>query len=236
MASFPVAFSVGMRTPNGPWGVADTIEEATIVIFSTDTPLLEAEQYLVTHKTLGFPAFYWNTRGKNTSRELLIPVLNLKMQPSKVVVRLITAGTTNKFRWLIRATSDDLEAFYTVFKQVLKNIIDREKKDWNDDVLYAVLREGIENAARHGNSWKDSQRIEVELSYIESKLRVRVRDEGTGFDWEPVLERANTCTPAEIARMRGTQNPGGMGMSMMVRVLDVLQYNESGNELTMGMN
>jgi signal transduction histidine kinase/streptogramin lyase len=52
------------------------------------------------------------------------------------------------------------------------------------DELYSIAREALRNAFRHAQA----RRIEVELSYGTTLLRMRIRDDGTGID-PSVLER-----------------------------------------------
>ena len=61
-----------------------------------------------------------------------------------------------------------------------------------------AVREAVINAIKHGNRMDESKTVEVEFETDEGRIRVRVRDEGPGFDWDrPVdpLDRENVFRP-----------------------------------------
>jgi serine/threonine-protein kinase RsbW len=61
-----------------------------------------------------------------------------------------------------------------------------------------AVREAVINAIKHGNRMDESKTVEVEFEQDEGRFRVRVRDEGSGFDWHrPIdpLERENIFRP-----------------------------------------
>jgi serine/threonine-protein kinase RsbW len=49
--------------------------------------------------------------------------------------------------------------------------------------LALAVREAFINAVKHGNGMDESKKVEVEFERNEAWFRVRVRDEGRGFDW-----------------------------------------------------
>jgi serine/threonine-protein kinase RsbW len=50
--------------------------------------------------------------------------------------------------------------------------------------LALAVREAFINAVKHGNGMDESKKVEVEFERNEAWFRVRVRDEGRGFDWD----------------------------------------------------
>lgn len=225
------AYAIGMAVPEGPWQACENLKEADLLIFAPDTALVDAELYVINRALLQCPAFYWQHRPAGEGREMLLPVLS----GSDEQLRASVAPRSQILAWSIPAESDELEAFYPRFKQLLKNIIKGYGASWQLEVLFAALREGIENGARHGCKWQSHESIKIELSHGRTQLRVKISDSGPGFEWRSLFGRALTSSPAEIARSRGVESPGGMGMPMMARALDVVKYNRSGNQLLMGM-
>ena len=55
-----------------------------------------------------------------------------------------------------------------------------------DDVfgVHLALEEAFLNAVKHGNGMDDSKKVEVEFERNGRQFRVRVRDQGAGFDWD----------------------------------------------------
>ncbi len=83
------------------------------------------------------------------------------------------------------------------------------------------IDEALKNAIVHGN--KADPRKKVVLSYYinSEKLEIVVRDEGIGFDHKNY--RANAEVDAEAGR----------GLLLIKNFMDEINFNESGNEITM---
>ena len=63
-----------------------------------------------------------------------------------------------------------------------------------------AVREAVINAIKHGNAMDETKSVEVEFEENEGSFRVRVRDEGPGFDWE---QTADPRTERNIFRSSG---------------------------------
>lgn len=57
-----------------------------------------------------------------------------------------------------------------------------ETRHW----ILMALREALANAIKHGNSEDRSKRVHLEMDVRDRVLRIRIRDEGEGFDPEKV--------------------------------------------------
>lgn len=90
--------------------------------------------------------------------------------------------------------------------------------------LFAVnlgMREAMANAVRHGNKYDLGKRVCMELDISrDSWLRIKVSDEGPGFEWMRVQDQV---APDEADH--------GRGMSIMRTYFDRFSYNEKGNIL-----
>ncbi len=98
-----------------------------------------------------------------------------------------------------------------------------------DSFLYAV-REGIDNARKHGNKQVAEKHIEVLYVIDKEKVTIIIQDEGEGFDYKEIISAANKYTPIERARQNhkiGKQ--GGLGVSLMLRCCDKVEFVSPGN-------
>src|SRR5215471_17048893 len=57
-----------------------------------------------------------------------------------------------------------------------------ETRHW----ISMALREALANAIKHGNGQDRTKRVHLEMDVVDRVLRIRIRDEGEGFDPEKV--------------------------------------------------
>lgn len=86
------------------------------------------------------------------------------------------------------------------------------------------LTEALSNAMLYGNAEDPDKRVRVELCFEETAIRVRVADEGNGFDPGDV--------PDPTAPMN-LEKPCGRGIFLMRQLLDEVRFNEEGNCVTL---
>lgn len=102
------------------------------------------------------------------------------------------------------------------------------------DSLLAAFREAMGNAAQHGNKDDPEKLIKVLYLLDKEKITIVVQDDGTGFDHESYVVRAETKTAVDAARERHEQGRvGGLGIKLMQRCTDRLEYNDVGNMITL---
>ncbi|MCI0340250.1 MAG: ATP-binding protein [Planctomycetales bacterium] len=100
--------------------------------------------------------------------------------------------------------------------------------------LHLSLLEALTNAHRHGNQGDEGKRIALRLQRSENRVVARVRDEGTGFDFRHALSVGRSGDAVRVARARyEAGRPGGLGIMLMVRSVDLVEFNESGSEVTL---
>jgi anti-sigma regulatory factor (Ser/Thr protein kinase)/nucleoid DNA-binding protein len=100
--------------------------------------------------------------------------------------------------------------------------------------LSAAFREAIGNAAQHGNKDNETKLIKVLYLIDKEKITIVVQDEGEGFDHDSYTLRAETKTAVDAARSRHEQGRvGGLGIKLMMRCTDRLEYNDVGNMITL---
>jgi len=91
------------------------------------------------------------------------------------------------------------------------------------DVLVAV-HEAVVNGMVHGNRLDPRRTVAIEIESHVDGIEIEVADEGPGFDWRGRLARVEQkgVPPDALA---------GRGMLVMVRTMDHVTYNESGNRV-----
>ena len=95
--------------------------------------------------------------------------------------------------------------------------------------LAAGFTEAVENAARHAHNYDAGKCIDVVFLLDRHMLAITVTDEGNGFDYQHHLERA-ADQPLDAERLRQSRGKlGGLGIALMQRCCDELQYLNGGN-------
>lgn len=98
--------------------------------------------------------------------------------------------------------------------------------------LAVAFREAVDNAARHGNKSQASRMIDVVYLLDREKITINVLDEGDGFDTEMYLRRGVHGNAVAVARERNEAGrTGGLGIMLMLKCLDNLEYNYAGNQV-----
>ncbi len=90
--------------------------------------------------------------------------------------------------------------------------------------LRVALGEAVANAVLYGNREDPSRRVAIAARAGPGDVRVRVTDEGSGFDPHAVPD---PTAPENLRRNRGR------GLLLMRRLVDDLRFNERGNEVTL---
>jgi len=78
-----------------------------------------------------------------------------------------------------------------------------------------AVREAVINAIKHGNAMDASKRIEVSFEQDDGLFRVRVRDQGPGFDW------THTSNPLDRENIFRTS---GRGIYFMKHFVDRVEF------------
>lgn len=87
-----------------------------------------------------------------------------------------------------------------------------------------ALEEALVNAIKHGNRMNPDKSVQIDWTLSESGVRVVIEDEGEGFDVSDVPD------PTDDENL---DKPGGRGIMLMRSFMSVVEYNESGNRLTL---
>lgn len=91
--------------------------------------------------------------------------------------------------------------------------------------LQMTLEETLTNAIRHGNHCNVSKRVRAACKVSGERFWLRVEDEGHGFKRDEVAD----CTADENLGAFG-----GRGMALIDAYMAEVQFNERGNQITVG--
>jgi anti-sigma regulatory factor (Ser/Thr protein kinase) len=96
-----------------------------------------------------------------------------------------------------------------------------------------ALHEAMGNAWRHGNAKDESKQVHVRLIRDENRVVCRVADDGEGFDFRASLESGRQGDAIRAARDRyESGGMGGLGVMLIIKCVDLVEFNERGNEIT----
>jgi serine/threonine-protein kinase RsbW len=95
------------------------------------------------------------------------------------------------------------------------------------DSLAVALAEALSNAAVHGNKLRAGANVRVGVAVTPGECcAVEVADSGPGFDSGGIHD------PTDPDHLMAT---GGRGVFLMKRLVDVIEYNKSGNKVRLVM-
>lgn len=109
---------------------------------------------------------------------------------------------------------DDLSTEYNISADIYGNI------------LIAAL-EAANNAILHGNKLDENKVVNINIVKDEKSLKIRVDDEGDGFDYKNVPD---PTSPENI------QNINGRGIFLMEKLSDSLEYSRNGATVELEFN
>ena len=96
--------------------------------------------------------------------------------------------------------------------------------------MTAAFREALDNALRHGNQGDANRTLDVVFLLDREQVTVTVEDEGKGFEYESYLERARAANAQQAsAQRRAEGKAGGLGILLMTKCTDRLEYLGRGN-------
>jgi anti-sigma regulatory factor (Ser/Thr protein kinase)/CheY-like chemotaxis protein/nucleoid DNA-binding protein len=145
------------------------------------------------------------------------------------------AEERNYFEHVMNFKFQTTEELVEKANEVLGTLLSQSGLDEESQAATAVaFREGVDNAARHGNKYNDQRVIDVQYLVDREKVTVAIADEGDGFDTEIYLSRGVSGNPVEAARERtAAGGVGGLGILLMLKCVDKLEYNYAGNKITL---
>lgn len=133
------------------------------------------------------------------------------------------SSTTND-RELTQTLPSSLESYHGFVQKILDQL---SEMGWRQSDLFAVhmaLEESISNAIRHGNRLDATKHVEIKCQLSPTRFWAHICDEGPGFRPADVPD---CCSPECI------ELPGGRGLALMNAYMTRVEYNQSGNCVTL---
>ncbi len=127
--------------------------------------------------------------------------------------------------WTIdRTIASSVDAGHRVLDELLSKL---NGETWTSRDMFGIrlaLEEAIVNAIKHGNRLDAGKQVRVVCKSTDTKICIEITDQGPGFDPEAVPD----CTdPQHI------DAPNGRGIMLMRNFMSRVEYNETGNVVTM---
>jgi serine/threonine-protein kinase RsbW len=113
--------------------------------------------------------------------------------------------------------------------RVVETLVDTlsKKLGISDEVYGKILIstvEAVNNAILHGNKGKKEKIVKIDFNANGNMFEVTVKDEGDGFEFNNIPDPTD---PANI------ENLHGRGVFLMRSLADMIEFNDSGNEVRM---
>jgi serine/threonine-protein kinase RsbW len=113
----------------------------------------------------------------------------------------------------------------TTFVQWLLKMLTKYDFETNDVfAIQLAVEEALVNAIKHGNGMDRSKHVHVSMAVGRKKFRIRIRDEGQGFD------------PSEVPGPTTSENlerSSGRGLLLIRHYMHEVRYNGKGNAVTL---
>ncbi len=119
--------------------------------------------------------------------------------------------------------------------EMAKKLFEHSGLEDKDQVaLCAAFREALGNAAQHGNKHRRDKPLEVLYLLDNEKITIAVTDSGQGFDHQKYLDQGKQGNVLQAARESHKAGKlGGLGIMLMLKCVDKLEYNDKGNVITL---
>ena len=102
-----------------------------------------------------------------------------------------------------------------------------EVREYPERDVFAVrlaLEEALVNAIKHGNRMSPDKNVDINCWISDERVRVEIQDQGTGFD------RTHVPDPTLLENL---ERPCGRGIMLMGAFMNLIEYNEQGNKVTL---
>ena len=109
-------------------------------------------------------------------------------------------------------------------ERILKALGELEYSSRDTFSVRLALEEALVNAIKHGNGMDPEKRVRISCEVSPEQVRIEIEDEGSGF------------VPSEVDDPTEDENldrPGGRGIMLMRAFMNVINYNEIGNRVTL---
>lgn len=127
--------------------------------------------------------------------------------------------------WTIdRTIASTVDDGHRVLNELLTKL---QTETWSSRDIFGIrlaLEEAIVNAIKHGNRLDLNKQVRVVCQATPSKIWIEITDQGPGFSPEAVPD----CTDPDHI-----DAPNGRGIMLMRNFMNRVEYNQTGNVVTM---
>ncbi len=119
---------------------------------------------------------------------------------------------------------NDTEAGHAIQERILRALEDLEFPPRDVFGVRLALEEALVNAIKHGNSMDPDKSVLVICEISREQVKIEIEDQGPGFDPGDIED------PTEEDNL---DRPGGRGIMLMRAFMNVIEYNATGNRVTL---
>lgn len=109
-------------------------------------------------------------------------------------------------------------------ERIVKALEDRSFSPRDVFGVRLALEEAIVNAIKHGNRMDPKKTVRIRCAINHDKVRVEIEDQGGGFKVEDVPDPTLD---------ENLERPCGRGIMLMKAFMNLIEYNDSGNMITL---
>jgi len=124
-------------------------------------------------------------------------------------------------RLKIESSTSNLRIVENVIDEIMNEIGITEEN--YGKILVSTL-EAVNNAIMHGNRYQKDKKVDVEISYKNEKLKIKISDQGKGFVPEDIPD---PTIPQNLESLNGR------GVFLMSKLADEIKYSKRGNAVTL---
>ncbi len=102
-----------------------------------------------------------------------------------------------------------------------------QRLHWGEHDVFSVrlaLEEALINAIKHGNHYDPGKQVKIRCGISQSVMRMEIEDQGKGFDLAAVPD------PTDPENL---ESPCGRGIMLMRSFMSRVEFNETGNRVTL---
>jgi anti-sigma B factor antagonist len=157
----------------------------------------------------------------------LLAVARREFQQYEQIRRVVSHGA----RFEILSTEQALTDILNILPAFLENTGMAAEQV---GTFLVAVKEAVDNAYRHGNARDPKKLVRIDFRMDARKVAIAVEDQGKGFDYAYYLDQAKRMSAQESARERHRDDKtGGLGIIMMKRCTDKLEYTKPGNRVVL---
>lgn len=116
----------------------------------------------------------------------------------------------------------------TVGRHVLNEVLEElQSRHWTKHDVFSIhlaMEEALVNAIIHGNRLDPEKRVRVCCQMSPELIRIRITDQGEGFDADAVPDPTDSCH---------IESPSGRGILLIRAFMSRVAYNSMGNSVMM---